>query len=163
MPAMRAAPSTSPFLALPESTSASVFADIATRPCATATRSVAGLSDTSTMRASPPAEMWVSLRGVIAGTAVALPLPACGERGGGSGSRGAGGGGGGGGGGASPRVAADVVLRGDSAPLTPTLSPQERGEGARALCQTTVIAAHSAALAERAALPLSSARVAAVT
>src|SRR5690349_7221918 len=62
MPAMRAAPSTSPFLALPERTRASVFFDMATRPCAVATRSVAGLADTSTMRASPPAEMWVSLR-----------------------------------------------------------------------------------------------------
>src|SRR6516225_5172985 len=31
--------------------------------------------------------------------------------------------------GASPRVVADEIHRGDSAPLTPTLSPQERGEG----------------------------------
>jgi FAD/FMN-containing dehydrogenase/Fe-S oxidoreductase len=34
--------------------------------------------------------------------------------------------------GASPRVIADEMLPGDSAPLTPTLSPQERGEGAQA-------------------------------
>jgi hypothetical protein len=34
--------------------------------------------------------------------------------------------------GAFPRIAAGDVLRGESAPLTPTLSPQERGEGARA-------------------------------
>jgi hypothetical protein len=34
--------------------------------------------------------------------------------------------------GASPRVIASVVPRGDSAPLTPTLSPQGRGEGAPA-------------------------------
>ena len=58
MPAMRAAPSTSPFLALPSSTRSSVFAVITTRPSATATRSVAAFADTSTMRASPPlAEM----------------------------------------------------------------------------------------------------------
>jgi hypothetical protein len=34
--------------------------------------------------------------------------------------------------GASPRVVANDVPRGDSAPLTPTLSPQARGEGAQA-------------------------------
>src|SRR5689334_3106571 len=67
MPAMRAAPSTSPFLALPESTRSSVSADRTTRPCATATRSVAGFCDTSTMRASPPVPIWVSLPGLISG------------------------------------------------------------------------------------------------
>jgi hypothetical protein len=36
--------------------------------------------------------------------------------------------------GAFPRAMASAVFRGGSAPLTPTLSPQERGEGARALC-----------------------------
>src|ERR1700722_7138358 len=36
--------------------------------------------------------------------------------------------------GASPRVVANIIPRGNSAPLTPTLSPQERGEGARAQC-----------------------------
>src|SRR5262245_29163369 len=59
MPAMRAVPSTSPFLALPETTSSSVALLMITRPSATARRSVAGLSDTSTMRASPEAPIWV--------------------------------------------------------------------------------------------------------
>src|SRR6185503_13856935 len=40
--------------------------------------------------------------------------------------------------GASPRVVADDVLRGDSAPLTPTLSPQERGEEAQAQSENTL-------------------------
>src|SRR5262245_858757 len=61
MPAMRAAPSTSPFLALPASTRSRVFAVITTRPPATATRSVAALADTSTMRASPRRPRWLSL------------------------------------------------------------------------------------------------------
>src|SRR5436309_1259386 len=61
MPAMRATPSTSPFLASPLSTSSSVAGAITTRPSATATRSVAGFADTSTMRASPPLPRWVSL------------------------------------------------------------------------------------------------------
>src|SRR5579862_2344090 len=60
MPAMRAVPSTSPFLALPLRTMSSVFAVISTRPSATATRSVAGLADTSTMWASPPLSIWLS-------------------------------------------------------------------------------------------------------
>src|ERR1041385_4823102 len=60
MPAMRAAPSTSPFLASPLSTRSSVFALITTRPCATATRSLAALADTSTIRASPRPLKWVS-------------------------------------------------------------------------------------------------------
>src|SRR5262245_52190971 len=59
MPAMRAAPSTSPFLALPSSTRSSVFTVITTRPSAKSSRSVAGLADTSTMRASPPLLRWV--------------------------------------------------------------------------------------------------------
>ena len=37
---------------------------------------------------------------------------------------------------ASPRVASGDVSCGDSAPLTPILSPQERGEGAQAQCST---------------------------
>src|SRR5499426_403536 len=61
MAAMRAAPSTSPFLALPASTRSRVFAVITTRPPATATRSVAALADTSTMRASPRRPRWLSL------------------------------------------------------------------------------------------------------
>src|SRR5262245_54031396 len=61
MPAMRAAPSTSPFLASPLSTRSSVAGAITTRPSATASRSVAGFADTSTMRASPLWPRWVSL------------------------------------------------------------------------------------------------------
>src|SRR5690242_11994369 len=61
MPAMRAAPRTSPFLASPLSTKPSVAGAITTRPSATATRSVAGFADTSTMRASPLWPRWVSL------------------------------------------------------------------------------------------------------
>jgi DNA ligase 1 len=46
--------------------------------------------------------------------------------------------------GASPQIVTDDVSLGDSAPLTPTLSPQERGEGAQAQCEddlslTTVV------------------------
>jgi penicillin-binding protein 1C len=40
--------------------------------------------------------------------------------------------------GASPRVTSGDVLFGDSAPLTPTLSPQERGEGALAPCKKLI-------------------------
>src|SRR5262245_64791609 len=54
MPAMRAAPRTSPFLASPASTEASVLAVMRTRPSAIATRAVIVLAPTSTMRASPP-------------------------------------------------------------------------------------------------------------
>src|SRR5215510_1213281 len=61
MPAMRAAPSTSPFLASPLSTKSSVAGVITTRPSAIAMRSVAGFADTSTMRASPLWPRWVSL------------------------------------------------------------------------------------------------------
>src|SRR3954454_16996305 len=59
MPAMRAVPSTSPFLALPDMISPSVASLMMTCASATASRSVAGLSDTSTMRASPEAPIWV--------------------------------------------------------------------------------------------------------
>src|SRR5438270_3362961 len=59
MPAMRAVPSTSPFLALPETISSSVALVMTTRPSATASRSVAGLAETSTIRASPEAPIWV--------------------------------------------------------------------------------------------------------
>src|SRR5580698_1577819 len=60
MPAMRAVPSTSPFFASPLRTRFSVFAVISTRPSATATRSVAGLAETSTIWASPRAPRWLS-------------------------------------------------------------------------------------------------------
>src|SRR5579884_1482739 len=53
MPATRATPSTSPFLASPLRTTSSVLACMITRPSATATRALTGLADTSTMRASP--------------------------------------------------------------------------------------------------------------
>src|SRR3954453_17269754 len=59
MPAIRAAPSTSPFLALPASTRSSVGGAMTTRPSAIATRPVAALAETSTMRASPPLARWV--------------------------------------------------------------------------------------------------------
>src|SRR3954452_19489025 len=59
MPAMRAVPSTSPFLALPDTIRSSVALVMTTRPSATASRSLAGLSDTSTIRASPEAPIWV--------------------------------------------------------------------------------------------------------
>src|SRR5262249_16633473 len=61
MPAMRAAPSTSPFLASPLRTRSSVAGVITTRPSATAMRSVAGFADTSTMRASPLCPRWLTL------------------------------------------------------------------------------------------------------
>src|SRR6202030_3536631 len=60
MPARRAVPSTSPFLALPLRTMSSVFACISTRPSAIATRAVAGLAETSTMWASPLVPIWLS-------------------------------------------------------------------------------------------------------
>src|SRR6266702_40595 len=59
MPAMRAVPSTSPFLAFPETIRSSVALVMTTRPSATASRSVAVLSETSTIRASPEAPIWV--------------------------------------------------------------------------------------------------------
>src|SRR5688572_6860492 len=58
--AMRAVPSTSPFLALPRAISSSVAFCMTTAPSATAMRSVAGFADTSTMRASPFAPICVS-------------------------------------------------------------------------------------------------------
>src|SRR5260370_42706690 len=61
MPAMRAAPSTSPFFALPASTRSSVFGAITTRPSAMASRSLGIFADTSTMRAWPPRPRWLSL------------------------------------------------------------------------------------------------------
>src|SRR5262249_9780261 len=67
MPAIRAVPSTSPFLALPERISSSVALLMTTRPSATATRSVAGLSDTSTIRASPLLSIWVRAAPALAG------------------------------------------------------------------------------------------------
>src|SRR5665213_2742588 len=62
IPAMRAAPTTSPFLALPETISASVAAFIVTAPSAIAVRSVAVLAPTSTMRAAPVLSRWVRRR-----------------------------------------------------------------------------------------------------
>src|SRR5690349_18305463 len=67
MPAILAVPSTSPFLALPEMISSSVALVISTRPSATATRSVAGLAETSTIRASPLLSMWVRAADSLAG------------------------------------------------------------------------------------------------
>src|ERR1700746_60607 len=61
MPAMRAAPSTSPLFALPASTRSRVFAAITTRPSAMALRSLGVFADTSTMRAWPPRPRWLSL------------------------------------------------------------------------------------------------------
>src|SRR5659263_214754 len=59
MPAMRAMPSTSPFLALPDSMIASVAACISMRPPAIPMRWVAALLATSTMWAWPWASKWV--------------------------------------------------------------------------------------------------------
>src|SRR5262249_41216746 len=56
-----AAPSTSPFFALPARTRSRVFAPITTRPSAMALRSLGVFADTSTMRASPPRPRWLSL------------------------------------------------------------------------------------------------------
>src|ERR1700752_277920 len=67
MPAMRAVPSTSPFLALPETISSSVALLMTTRPSAIATRSVAGFAETSTIRASPLLSIWVSEAPVLGG------------------------------------------------------------------------------------------------
>lgn len=63
MPAIRAMPSTSPFLAVPASMMASVAGCISMRPVATAMRWVAGLAPTSTMWAWPWASKWVSVVG----------------------------------------------------------------------------------------------------
>ena len=60
MPAIRAAPITSPFLASPARIAARVEAAMRTCPSAAAARRVGSLSDTSTMRASPEAPIWVS-------------------------------------------------------------------------------------------------------
>src|SRR5262245_24510346 len=60
MPARRAAPSTSPFMALPSSTTSRVALLMITRPSAIAMRSVIPLAVTSTMRASPRWSVWVS-------------------------------------------------------------------------------------------------------
>src|SRR5690606_3670646 len=61
MPAMRAAPSTSPFFASPARIVSSVSGFMMTAPSATAVRTVSALSPTSTMLASPDAPRWVSL------------------------------------------------------------------------------------------------------
>src|ERR1700733_548840 len=70
MPAMRAAPSTSPFFASPLRTISSVSRCMITLPSATATLSVVALPDTSTMRASPLPLRWLSF---FARPATALP------------------------------------------------------------------------------------------
>src|ERR1017187_8498851 len=59
MPATRAVPKTSPFLALPETISSSVALLMTMRPSATAVRAVAGLAETSTIRASPFVPIWL--------------------------------------------------------------------------------------------------------
>src|SRR5688572_4097870 len=65
IPASRAACSGSPFLTLPERINRRALPDIAIDPRATASRSVTGLSPTSTMRMRPLASTWVSLAFVI--------------------------------------------------------------------------------------------------
>ncbi len=59
-PATRAQASTSPLAALPSTISAKVAGFMAMNPSATATRSVSGLADTSTMRTSPFSSICVS-------------------------------------------------------------------------------------------------------
>src|SRR3954447_11067241 len=61
IPAMRAAPSTSPLRASPARIVCSVAGRITTVPSARARRRVSGLSATSTMRASPASPRWVSV------------------------------------------------------------------------------------------------------
>src|SRR5437879_8301706 len=84
MPAMRAVPSTSPFLALPDTIRSSVVLLMTTRPSATASRSVAGLSETSTIRASPEVPIWVRAGPVFADLFFdglrAMSARACGAR-----------------------------------------------------------------------------------
>src|SRR6185437_4533867 len=65
MPASRAAPSTSPFAALPLRMRSSVAFFVTTRPSATARRPVVGLADTSTMCASPRPVIWLSFLVVL--------------------------------------------------------------------------------------------------
>src|ERR1700733_15807427 len=59
IPARRGVASTSPFLALPDTIRSSVALLITIYPSAPAVRSVAALADTSTIRASPLASIWV--------------------------------------------------------------------------------------------------------
>ncbi len=66
MPARRAAARTSPFFAVPLFMALRAAADIATWASAMATRRVAGLAPTSTMRAWPRASRWLSLGGLMA-------------------------------------------------------------------------------------------------
>src|SRR5262245_6678223 len=68
MPAMRAVPSTSPFLASPAKIMSSVAGSIVTTPSATAVRSVSALPPTSTMCASPAEPMWVRRRALAMAT-----------------------------------------------------------------------------------------------
>src|SRR5687768_2323152 len=65
IPASRAACSGSPFLTLPERINLRALPDMAIDPRATASRSVTGLSPTSTMRMRPLASTWVNLAFVI--------------------------------------------------------------------------------------------------
>src|SRR5579884_3857118 len=62
MPAILATPRTSPFGASPLATACAVAELTRTRARATARRSVAGFSPTSTIRARPEASRWVSSR-----------------------------------------------------------------------------------------------------
>src|SRR5436190_1636956 len=59
MPARRAVCSGSPFLFLPDRTSVTASADIVIRPRAIASRAVAALAPTSTMRTAPVSSTWV--------------------------------------------------------------------------------------------------------
>src|SRR3954471_1717883 len=60
MPASRAVPSTSPFLASPLRIRATVSGAVTTRPSARAVRAVTAFSETSTMLAAPVRSRWVS-------------------------------------------------------------------------------------------------------
>src|SRR6185295_5905840 len=63
--AMRATPSTSPFLAVPDATISSVAGSMRMKPDAVAVRWLSGLPPTSTMRAAPRSSKWVSFSVII--------------------------------------------------------------------------------------------------
>ena len=75
IPASRATPNTSPFLASPERISAKVAGSITTRARAVALRAVSGLAPTSTIAAAPLASKWVSRGSVIPLAARGSPIP----------------------------------------------------------------------------------------
>src|SRR5574343_966688 len=93
MPAMRAMPNTSPFLAVPDSIKASVLGSMSMRPLATPTRWVLALAATSTMWAWPWLSKWVNelvraernVQGIRAsyghGKRLDSSVPACGSPG----------------------------------------------------------------------------------